>query len=69
MIEGGSGARLSQEAGLGRMVAGAFGGQHFDGDVAVQPAVVPEVDFTHAARAQLTDDLVRTEPFSSALSI
>ena len=55
MIERCHGARLALEAFIE-----AFGGD-FDGHVASQPRIMRAIDFSHAAGADGTEDLVRAE--------
>ncbi len=39
-----------------------MGGQHFDGDIAIEPRVARPIDLAHPAAAERLKNLVRTEP-------
>jgi hypothetical protein len=51
---------LAQEPGAKLRVAGQMLRQNFDRNVTIEANVVRAIDFTHAARAQWTDDFVGT---------
>jgi hypothetical protein len=38
-----------------------FRGQHFDGEIALQPRIASAIHYPHPADAHPTDDFVRTE--------
>ena len=62
--EGGHRLRLALEAREGLRVLGEVPRQHLDGDVALELRVPCPVDDTHAALAELREDLVRSDPGS-----
>jgi hypothetical protein len=61
MVESGNSARLAFETLATVGVADPDRGQDFD-DVAAQTRIVSPVDLPHAAGAEQTSDLVRSEP-------
>ena len=52
VIEGGGCARLSLKAAYTVRVNGEMGRQKFERDLAIEPGVFRQIDFSHAARAQ-----------------
>ena len=58
------GARLTLEPLAKLGTGGEMGGEHLDGDLAVQARVAGAVNLTHAAGTERGDYLVRAEPTS-----
>ena len=58
VVQARGGARLAQQPLAGRGIVLRGGWQHLEGDLAIQPGVARPVDHTHAALAQLREDLV-----------
>src|SRR5262249_11050149 len=61
MIEGGSGSGFLLKAEHAKLVGRELGRQEFDGNLAVQPRVLCDVDFSHSAFANLRADFVATK--------
>ena len=57
VIEGRGGPGFLREAALALRIGDPIGGQNFNGDVAIEAGVAGLVDRTHAAFAELLDDL------------
>jgi hypothetical protein len=68
MAEAGQRLRLAFEPLLPLRVGGNILGQDLDGDGAVKPCISRLVDLSHAARADLGVDLVRTEACAGSQS-
>ena len=64
MIERRQELGFTVEAGDAIGVDGKGGGQHLDGDVAIQLRVARAIDLAHPARADRGNDRVRPEPAS-----
>ena len=62
MVEGRGGLRFLDEAAAAIRVRQAVGGEHLDGDLAVQPRVAGAIDLAHAAGAEQVENLVGAEP-------
>ena len=62
VVDGGDGARLALEALVLLGAVGDVGGQHLDGNGAVEAGVRRPIDLAHAAGAEGADHLVRPEP-------
>ena len=62
MVERRQRARLAVEHRKPKGIGGKRQWQNLDRDVAVQPRVMRAIDLAHAADAEDTDDLVRSEP-------
>src|ERR1700680_2534192 len=61
MTEGGRSTRFPDNAIAMILICRDAGAQHLDRSVAFQARISGQVDFTHAAGAQETDDLIRPE--------
>jgi len=61
MVQSRDGARLALETGSQIGIAGDLGRQDLDRDRPIEPRVACAVDFTHPARADQRDDVVRAE--------
>ena len=61
MVELGQGYRLASEATAGFLVGERTSWQDLDGDLALQSGVLPSVDDTHSAPAQLLHDGIAAE--------
>src|SRR5258705_10116176 len=61
MVEGGRGLRLLHKTKHALTTGCQFGGQNFQGNIAIKLSVLRQVDFSHSALAKLGQNFVTTK--------